>query len=344
MNLKEFARHLGLSQTTVSRALDNYPEVNEQTRARVREAAERLGYRPNRAARRMATGRSGMLGLVIQVERDVLIDPVLAELLGGIGEAARRADLDIVISPCTSDKEMAAYDRLIGSGAVDGLIVCGTRTRDERILHLANRAIPFVVHGRSEVPKAYAFMDIDNQGAFRQATSFLADLGHRRIALINGDLHYAFAAARVQGYREALRERGLPVDPTLEHEGVMTSENGYRAIKKLFATTKPPSALLCSSMLMAHGALRALAEMYLVPGRDVSVIAHDDDLPALQPEYMVPPLTTTRSRIRAGGERAAELLIARLSGKPVEELQEVWPVELIVRGSTAPLRCTPGRG
>jgi LacI family transcriptional regulator len=87
-----------------------------------------------------------------------------------------------------------------------------------------------------------------------------------------------------------------------------------------------------------------LAEMNLVPGRDVSVIAHDDDLPALQPEYMVPPLTTTRSRIRAGGERAAELLIARLSGKPVEELQEVWPVELIVRGSTAPLRCTPGRG
>jgi LacI family transcriptional regulator len=223
------------------------------------------------------------------------------------------------------------------SGAVDGVVVMGPRLDDWRIELLTGLGLPFIVHGRAgDMEDGYAWMDIDNRSAFRQAAKLLTDLGHRRIALINGVEIMTFAAHRRQGYEEALAAKGLPADPAIMSSEQMTEENGYRQAMHLLALPDRPTALLCSSMLQASGAIRACHERDLKIGAGVSIIAHDDGLPFLNAEGLVPPLTTVRSSIRKAGARVAELLLAMVADRNAEAPRELWPVDLIVRGSTGP--------
>jgi LacI family transcriptional regulator len=338
MNLKELSAKLGLSQTTVSRALNGYPEVNEATRQRVLAAAERHGYRPSPAARRLATGRAQALGIVFPMERNVLLDPLFIEFLAGVCEVAGRHGFDILVSPTTADQELATYERLARDGTVDAVILSSPGLEDERIRRVAKRGFPAVVHGRPNSDVQIASLDIDNEGAFHQAGRFLAQLGHRRIALLNGDEKLSFAADRRAGFVRALREAGIEPGDELFFSGQMSVENGYRFARAALAGPRPPTAFLCASILVALGAQRAIAESGLSIPDDVSVIAHDDEMPSFRADHLHPPMTTTRSSIRAAGVRVAEMAIARIGGQPPEGLREVWPVELVVRGSTGPAR------
>lgn len=340
MNLKELSAELNLSQTTVSRALNGYPEVSEVTRKRVLEAARRFGYRPSPAARRLATGMANALGIVFPVERNVLLDPHFVEFLGGVSETAARNNFDILISPTTAGMEMETYGRLIRNGTVDAVIVSGPTVGDPRVERVGSVDFPAVVHGRVVGDVPVASLDIDNRGAFRHAARFLIQLGHRRIALINGDERLLFAMDRRQGVLDAFDEAGLLAPTDLFSSGPMTVENGYRAGRAALANGHPPTAILCASILVALGALKAASEAGLDVPRDLSVIAHDDEMPAVRADQMMPPLTTTRSSIRAAGARVAEIALARVSGELTGEFNEVWPVELVVRSSTGPV---PGR-
>ena len=148
MNLRELSRHLGLSQTTVSRALGGYSDVSARTRARVVEAAERLGYSPNTSARRLASGRAGTIGLVVPLPKGQFSDPFFLELLAGIGERLGAEDLDLVVTAAPAgEAEMKAYDRLVRERRVDGIIVARTRAQDPRIDFLRERGAPFVAYG-----------------------------------------------------------------------------------------------------------------------------------------------------------------------------------------------------
>lgn len=336
MNLKQLSAELGLSQTTVSRALNGYPEVSEVTRQRVFAAAERHGYRPSSAARRLATGRAHALGIVFPVERNVLLDPHFVEFLAGVSETAGRHGFDILVSPTTAADELQTYERLARDGTVDALIVSGPSRDDDRIALIERLAFPAVVHGSPRRPRAFPHLDVDNEGAFFRAAQFLTHLGHRAIALLNDEERLTFAADRHRGALRAMAEAGLEPRPELSFTGPMTMDNGYRFARAALAAPERPTAMLCSSILVALGALRAIEEAGLSVPADVSVIAHDDEMPAFRAELMHPPLTTTRSSIRAAGARIAELAIARINGAAPETLEEVWPVDLVVRGSTAP--------
>jgi LacI family transcriptional regulator len=338
MNLKELASHLGLSQTTVSRALNGYPEVGEATRKRVAEEASRLGYRPNAHARRLATGRAHAIGHVFPSDRSVTIDPLFADFIAGASEHYEYFGYEVMLHASGSEDELAVYKRYAQSGTVDGVVVLGPKLNDPRIALLNELKLPFIVHGRLvDSESGYAWMDIDNQGAFHKATKLLTDLGHRRIGLINALEQLTFAQHRRRGYERALNERNLPVDPTITATGPMTEDNGYRQTRRIFQFPNRPTALILGNMLLVSGAMRALNEMGLVIGKDVSLIAHDDGLPFLNAEGLVPSLTTTSSSIRAAGSRVAELLLERIE-KPDSNLpHELWNVDLIVRGSTGPV-------
>lgn len=337
MRLKELASHLGLSQTTVSRALNGYPEVNEETRQRVLDAARRYDYRPNASARRLATGRSGAIGIVLPTDRNLLLDPHYVEFQAGLGERLMKDEIDIVLSPSRAGDEMATYRRMAVSSRVDAVIVSSPTVEDPRIALLNELGLPYVVHGRTQSPIGYAWLDIDNEGAFRHATKHLLDLGHRRIGLINGETRQTFAIDRERGFRLALADHGVPVDEGLIAEGIMTDETGYRLTARFLAETPRPTALLVSSMMMSLGALRAIRSAGLVLGRDVSMIAHDDVIPFLNPDAMVPTMSTTRSSIRAAGTRVAELLMEIIAdGRAPDSIHELWPVDLVIRGSTGP--------
>lgn len=335
MNLKEFAARIGLSQTTVSRAMSGYPEVKPETRARVLEAAERLGYRPNISAQRLATGRAGAIGIVFQ--GGGRFGPHSSEFMGGLSTRLQKDGIDILVSTVETDEdEAAAYRRLAASKRVDAVILHTPACTDARITLLRTLRLPFIVHGRSEAKKPFAYLDIDNFGAIEAATRHLADLGHRRIALINGDTISTYARDRDEGFRTTLAACGLPLNPALTGHGEFTDETGFRLMQAFLALPDPPTAVIAGSMMSALGAMRAIRIAGLAVGRDVSLIAHDDVFPYLSPDNLVPALTTTQSPIRAAGERIGDMVLRMLQGEAVEILQEVWPVEFIVRGSTGP--------
>lgn len=337
MNLKQLAKHLNLSQTTVSRALNGYPEVNAETRRRVDEVARKVGYRPNPHAMRLATGRSHAIGHVLPSDRMLLIDPHFSDFIAGAGDVYSANGFDVMLHVGGSEDEQTVYRRYAQSGAVDGVVVMGPRLNDWRINLLTELDLPFIVHGRAgDAEDGYAWLDIDNRGAFRQATKLLTDLGHRRIGLINGNEAFTFATHRRQGYEDSLQAAGIGVDPSIMTSDAMTEENGYRQTKRFLASENRPSALLFSSMLFISGAMRAAYELGLHIGSDISLIAHDDGLPFLNAEGLVPSLTTVRSSIRAAGSRVAELLIEMINNPEAAQPHELWTVDLIVRGSTGP--------
>ncbi len=336
MKLKELAGHLGLSQTTVSRALNGYPEVSRETRERVMEAARRFDYRPNASARRLATGRAGAVGAVLQTDRSQMFDPHYVEFLAGVGERLADDEIDIVLTPSKGRDEMGSYRRIATGKRVDALILSSPVTSDERVRLLTDLGIPFIMHGRTSGQPEHPWLDIDNEGAFQHATKYLLDLGHKRIAFVNGFKRYTYAEDRDRGFRAAMAERGLPVDDALIGEGHMTDEVGFRFAERFLATTPRPTAILTSSMMMALGAFRAIRAAGLELGRDVSMIAHDDVFPFLNADRMVPAMSTTRSSIRAAGTRAAELVIEMLRGREPGTVHELWSVDLVIRSSSGP--------
>lgn len=334
MNLKQLSAMLSLSQTTVSRALNGYPEVNEETRRRVMDAAKRHGYRPNPSARQLATGKTGMIGYVLPTGEAVNIDPHFVEFLSGMGDYARNHGLDLVLSPTDANDEASTYRRMAASRQVDAVYVSSPRLADHRISLLHRIGLRYIVHGRSEgLDFDYPFLDIDNEGAFREAGRLLIQLGHRRIALVNGKAGETFAILRERGLRWALTEAGLELPEHLAKSHEMTDESGYRAARELFSLTMRPTAILCSSLIMTLGVFRAAREVGLRIPQDISVISHDDVFPWLRPENFSVPLTVTRSSIRAAGTRVAERLAKRISGEEIGSVGEIWPVELIVRAS-----------
>jgi len=341
VNLKQLAELLGLSQTTVSRALNGYPEVNAHTRRRVLEAVRATGYRPNRAAQRLATGKARSIGLVMPIASGIDSDIHFGEFLAGLAEEAVKHDFHFVINPSAPDDEEATFRRLAASGNVDAVFLAYMRANDPRIPILKSLSIPFVVHGRSiGGPSDYPFVDIDNTRAFYDATKLLLQLGHQRIALINGPDYLAFSIRRRKGVMRALDEWGLRLDDTLVQYSEMTDEHGYRSMQRFLQQPDAPTAVLCSSTVLALGAVRAINQAGLVIGRDISLIAHDDVLPMLKPENFSVPLTTTRSSLRAAGARIAARLIGGILEQGDYPEQELWPAELIVRASTG---ATPGR-
>jgi LacI family transcriptional regulator len=334
MRLKDLAEHLGLSQTTVSRALNGYPEVSESTRLRVTETAARLGYRPNASALRLATGRSGAIGMVL---RGSEFGPHTTEFLGGLGSRLAEEEIDILVTTVeTQQDEIAAYRRAAASQKVDAVILSSPKLSDERAELLLDLGIPFVLHGRTDIGRPVAWLDIDNTAAIERATSHLLDLGHRRITLLNGLKGRTFAEHREQGYRAALSARGVAVDPALMGNSVFTDEIAFRLTQAMLELRPRPTAVLAGSMMTALGVFRAIRQAGLVLGKDVSMIAHDDVFPYLNADNMYPSMSTTRSSIHQAGMRVAELILLLLGGKPPEDIHELLPVELVLRESSGP--------
>ncbi len=322
--------------TTVSRALNGFPEVKEATRLRVVEATREYGYVPNRLARSLQRGRTEAVGIVLPLQFGHFTDPFFSELLVGLGERLHQDDLDLMVTAAPSGpEELVAYRRMVEGRRVDAMVVGRTRRRDERIDYLIERGFPFVAHGRTETDRPYAYLDMDHEQGFFELCRRLTGLGHRCLALINGPEELNLARLRRAGYMRALAEDGLGGEAALVVTGDMTEQGGHDVAGQLLALEQPPTALVCANDTMAVGALRAAKQLgFSVPG-DVSITGYDD----LQMSgFTEPPLTTLRQPIRKAGRSLAEKLLALLAGTPAAELQELWRPELIVRDSDGPFR------
>lgn len=343
MNLKEFAAHLQVSQTTVSRALNGHPEVNAKTRQRIVAEAKRLSYEPSSAALRLATGRSGAFGIFLTMDRSLLREPTFRDFLVGLFEALSKENKDLIMAP-THGNQVQEYERFYSRGRVDAFAVIRPLLTDSHILeHLVQKKIPFVLHGYMDIGQPYSYVTIDNRGAFRKLTTLLLDLGHARIALLNEELRYWFADERLQAFRAALTERGLAADPALECEFAMNEANAYTVTRQLLAMPNPPTALVCGNMLGAQGAYRAIRDLGLEPGRDISVVAHDDVSSEVNAELFQPALTATTSSLTEAGRKVGTFLLALMAGVSPESLQVSWQPALTYRDSAQPVNAKSRR-
>ncbi len=340
VTLKQLAASLGLSPTTVSRALNGFPEVNADTRKRVREAAERANYHPNTRAKSLATGRAHAIAHVIPISTShEMVNPIFADFIAGAGEVYSQSGYEMILRVVADDDEEGAYGDLVARGAVDGVIVHGPRLHDARVEMLSELGIPFLVHGRtSQVNTPYSWLDINNHRSFRRATQFLIDFGHRRIALINGLEGMDFAARRRAGYLEALADAGIDADPLLMRQAEMTEPYGYRAAQEMMQLPDPPTAFLASSMIVAYGLRRGFADLGLKLARDVSIVTHDDELSYLPNDGDVPMFTATRSSVREAGRRAAGMLLKLVINPKCGPLTELMETSLVLGASTGPAR------
>jgi LacI family transcriptional regulator len=340
MNLKELSKTLGLSPTTVSRALNGYPEVSEATRLRILAAAKEHNYSPSARAKSLATGRAMTIGHVIPTSsRTEMVNPIFGDFIAGAGETYAAAGYDMILSNVQMASELHAYRDLASRRAVDGVIVHAPRVNDPRVTLLRTLKLPFVFHGRAPIEDtSYSWLDINNARAFERATRLLLDLGHREIALINGDETMDFAIRRRRGFETAMADAGLPVRADLLSSDEMTETFGFRTASRMLDLPKPPTAFLVSSIIMAIGVRRAIALKGLRMGADVSVVTHDDEISYLKNGETEPVFTATRSSVRDAGRRAAEILLAQINAPNAEPVQELWECDLTLGTSTGPVK------
>ena len=330
VTLGELAQRLGLSKTTVSRALAGYSDVSAKTRERVREAAEHHGYQPNPLAQRLRSGRLDTVGLIVPSDLRPFGDAFFVDQVTHLTRTLATQGLDLLLSAADhGDAELAAMKRLVEGRRVDAMIVVRTERQDPRVDYLLAQKIPFVCHGRTEVIGRYAFVDMDGETAGRTATEAMLERGHETIAFIGPpSARLTFAWHRQNGYIAAIENAGLAVRPSLIREGEGGEAFGRRAATRLLTMEPRPTGMVCATDLEAIGVLHALHDHGLVAGRDVSVIGHDD-LP--EASLTRPPLATIRQPHAAVGTRLAEIVGALAEGRDPEAYQEVWRPELIVR-------------
>ncbi|MCA1406012.1 substrate-binding domain-containing protein [Ensifer sp. IC3342] len=326
-NLKQLAQSLGLSITTVSRALDGYSDVSAATRERVREAAEKAGYRPNASARRLRKQRAELVAVTLPADPGHIGPPHFLDMLSGCAEHLASAGLNLVIAPVPrGESEVEICRRFVDGRRVDAMLLVRTKRRDERVEFLQSRGIPFVTNGRTESLEPHPYIDGDGFAGFLAATRRFQATGHRRIGHIAGPQEYYFAHVRRMGWQAAMDDAGLESD--LCAEGAPTEQGGYLAALDLLRRPSGPTALVCATDEMAVGALRALRE--IDGGDHISIVGHDD-LPI--GAYTSPSLSTMRMTGENLGASFASLLLRAIAGEPAAQLQELHAIEFVDRDS-----------
>jgi len=341
VSLKMLAAQLNLTVGTVSRALNGYADISPTTRARVKRAADELGYRPNQNARRLSIGSSETICYLMPRMNNTIAQPFVAQLLQGLGEALAKRNWDLLVShAATSQEELAQIDRLVRSGRIGGLVISRPLKNDPRIRLISDLKCPFVVHGRTASSDDYAWYDVDGAAAFVSAVNHLVGLGHQQIAFVGAPLQHQFAQDRLNGYQRALADNGIAANTDLIQIADFSDDGGEVATNMLLDLPTPPTAIVCVSDTMALGVLSAIRSRGFVPGQDISVIGYDG---LKFGEHANPPLTTMAQPQAHAGRRLGDMLLAIIDGDDPRNHQELQRAHLVRRKTDGPLQKTAVR-
>jgi len=328
--IKDIAAALGVSPATVSRALSDSGLVAEPTRSRIREAAQRLNYRPNVSARNLRTQRSMA---VLMVVRDIG-NPFYLDIVKGVEAAAREAGYSVLMGNTENNAEREVeYFNMLRDGHADGMILITGKLPDEESLPGGVQDLPVVVALEPIEESSLPHVMIDNIGAAREAVEHLIRLGHKRIAHIAGPIPETMATLRREGYREAMRDAGLKVPAAYEVIGDYLLPSGERLCRQLFSLPEPPTAIFVSNDEMAFGAINELRRMGMAVPDDVSVVGFDD---IFLSQAFYPPLTTVSQPRTAIGREAMRLLLEVMRGERHADETIMMPTTFQARASTAP--------
>ncbi len=332
VTLKDVAKKAGMSVTTVSRALNDFDDVAEETKAYIRATASELGYAPNLNARRLKTERADAIGLILPGDNLRFSDPFFSELLSGIIDQIAQYGLELnVTTPTASQSSEELYLKYIRSRRVDGFILVRTEQNDPRIALLQEHEFPFIAFGRTESSPDYPFVDEDGTHGIRLAIDHLVSLGHTRIACIGEPKVLTKSHQRVLGFISGLNANGIKVDPELIVEGNFRQRSGRASARKLLDLPNPPTAIVAVNDLLAIGAISAIQERGLTVGKDISVTGFDDIQLA---EFVSPSLTTLHQPAHEMGTLLCQSLVRVINGNAESPPQTVLQPQLVVRNST----------
>lgn len=337
MSIQLLANSLGLSVSTVSRALNGYADVSAKTRLRVEVAAKAMNYQPHPVAHRLATGRTGAIALMTSVRAGNFLDATFAALLSGAAEVLLgQGYFAMSVALPAGDGELKEMERLIDGRLVDGVILARTRTFDARVALLQERGVPFVTHGRTESNAPHAWLDTDNEQAFYEATRRLIALGHRRLALINGPDFMTYAMLRKSGFLRACREAGITDSGCQDVHCEVTAPDGEQAaldILQRSTAQDAPTALVCATDAQALGAMAACRARGLRVGQDIAVTGYGNTEAGA---YASPPLSTIEHAIVDNGRHLADMLLGVMAGRELASLNRLEPIHFIERASVCP--------
>jgi len=333
---EDVAREAGVSRATVSYVINNRTDgnvrISEETRCRVLEAIEELGYRPNVLARSLRQGQTHTIGMIVPDNTN----PFFAEVARGVEDTSFEQGYSVIL--CNSDGDLdkeLLYTNVLAEKRVDGILFVAAGMSTEHICALQERRMPVVVVDRDIPDVAVDSVMTANERGGWLATRYLIELGHRRIGCIAGPSDVTPSAERVTGYRHALREAGLPVDEVLILKGDFQYESGYQAARQLLSMEDSPTAIFACNDLMAIGTISAAVRLGRQVPADLSVVGFDD-VPLAS--FANPALTTIVQPKYEIGVVAATMLLERMQDPDKPPYRKMLDTELVVRQSTAPVR------
>ena len=329
----DVAKKSGVSRTTVSLVLNNVSgiSIRDVTRQRVIQVAKELDYHPDSRGRKLASGRSNTIGLVLrQSHEQVVADALLPQVLLGIEQAATAQGFQVLLKPLEPE-DCDGYMHLIHENHVDGIILSGPRLNEEEIIRLHQTGLSVMLMG--QLPESgLPFVDIDAVDGSSRAVKHLIEHGHKRIAMItNASLEYTSAQQRRSGYQKALTETGIELDDSLIQEGAYTPASGNIAMGKLLELTHRPTAVFVASDVVSLGAIRAIKQAGLRIPQDMAVVGFDD-IPLA--DYYDPPLTTIRIPAFELGRSAGDRLMRLVLGESLDQEGVLLESELVIRRSS----------
>lgn len=328
LTLEDIAHLAGVSRSTVSRVINNHPNVRDSVRKRVLDVIRNTGYSPNAAARTLASQRSWMISLILpRSVTSFFTDPYFPHLIQGIAQACNQNNYTLALFLLsTREDEEKIVPRVSRRGSTDGILVQSGEASDHLIDRLASSNLPVVVAGRPFYTGEVSYIDVDNVFGAYQAVSHLLGLGRRRVATITGPANVTVGLDRKKGYLNALIEHDVRVEEDLIQEGDFTESSGYVAMRKLLPSK--PDAVFAASDIMAIGAMRAAREAGLSIPEDIAFIGFDDLPMANQPR---PRLTTIHQPVYEFGVKAVETLIDLIENGIRPARRVIMDTELVVR-------------
>ncbi|PZE21121.1 LacI family DNA-binding transcriptional regulator [Paenibacillus xerothermodurans] len=330
--IKDIARVAGVSVTTVSRALNGYHDVNEQTRQKIVRVAKDLNYSPNTLARGLVLNKSKTIGLLVSgLNRQSAKDHFTFEVLSGINECVSEQDYDLVLfNTNTSKQREKTYSQLCRERRVDGVILSGIKTDDPYLHEVVASSIPCILIDIPIQSDSVGYVTTDNVLGAKQAVEHLMQLGHRNIAMVNGHGQAFVSQHRLDGFKQGLAAGGRPYNPDWVVNGFFDEDIARVEAERLLTRYPEITAVFCASDLMALGVLKAANNLGIVVPKRLSVVGYDDILLA---SYASPPLTTIAQDKFQLGYEAAKLLIRMLEGQD-NSRAVLLETELITRQST----------
>jgi LacI family transcriptional regulator len=330
--IRDVANQLHISIATVSRALDGYYDVAEDTRQLVIRTAQEMGYTPNRAARQLRRQKAETIGFIIPTIAQRFDEPYFMEFIAGMGDELSGTNFDLLVANATTmEMEMNLYERWVNSRKVDGFILNRISIYDWRVQYLTKANVPFVSLGKSDDGIDYPCIRIDGSDVYAKLIKHLLERGFSRFAFIGGVSELTIHIDRLRWFQSALIQHGSTCEPQNILATDMTTISGYKAARSLLSHSTPPDAILCINDETAFGVIEAARERGLKIGTDLAIAGFDG---IKDSERTVPPLTTLDIPVHGIARQLVRMLLAILQKEALPENEIMIQPILVIRAST----------